>query len=52
MIDPEETAECGMCGADPVAHERVPIGVTEVDMCEECYEAFVTRRVGDHGGVK
>ena len=37
----EDTGCCGMCGVDPIEHERVEIGVTVIDLCSECYDAFM-----------
>lgn len=31
---------CGICGIDPVEHENVALGVTEVNMCGDCFCQF------------
>jgi len=36
----DDSGTCGICGVDPVQHERVEIGLTIVNMCEECYQQF------------
>lgn len=36
----DDGATCGICGVDPVEHEAVEIGLTLVNMCEECYQYF------------
>ena len=37
----EDYSLCGMCGADPVEHEYVSIGVTMMNLCEECYQIYL-----------
>ena len=29
-------SDCGICGIDPVKYEAVPMGLTAMDLCEEC----------------
>ncbi len=35
--------DCGMCGVDPATHGCVSIGITEMDLCDECYAEFQRR---------
>ena len=39
----EDGATCGICGVDPVEHERVEIGLTVVNMCDECFNEYQSR---------
>ena len=39
-----DSGTCGICGVDPVEHERVKIGLTIANMCEECYQQFQQRK--------
>ena len=40
MNETEDSGTCGICGLDPVGYENVEIGLTIVNMCEECYRQF------------
>ena len=40
----EDSGTCGICGLDPVEHEGVEIGLTLVNMCEECYQRLEERK--------
>ena len=37
----EDTGTCGICGVEPVSYENTKMGLTEVNLCEECYEEFL-----------
>ena len=38
-IDEEDdTGTCGACGMDAATHEAVPIGLTVMNLCDDCYE--------------
>ena len=41
----EDTGICGICGLDPVDYEEVGIGLTVVNMCAECYEEYIIRKL-------
>ncbi len=38
--DDEDTGMCGICGIDPVEYIVIPIGLTIVSLCKECYETI------------
>lgn len=43
VIEPSndgDSGTCGICGIDPVQYEGVEIGITIINMCEECYQLF------------
>ena len=45
----EDWASCGMCGVDPIEHENVIIGLTVMNLCEECYQVYIsTMKVNRH----
>ena len=38
----DDFSTCGMCGVDPIEHENTSIGVTIMNLCEECYQTFIS----------
>ena len=37
----DDTGTCGMCGIDPVEFESVEIGLTIMNLCNDCYEEYI-----------
>lgn len=43
-MENEDSGTCGICGIDPVEHENVEIGLTIMNLCEECYQSLMERK--------
>lgn len=41
----EDTGTCGICGVDPIEFENINIGLTVINLCNECYEEYVNNYI-------